>query len=334
MNRYLVFRTDRIGDFLLSAVLINSIKRNDKNSYISVVCSIKNYEYVKSFNFVDKAILYPTGFIKKIKFFLNLILNKSFCVIVLDGKKRSIYSALINRSKVKILFTTKHFYKLIFNPFFSLILKDSKNKTKIQEIKAALTYLNFNFTTNDLNTLKSKKNNILTLKNNFSLDKNTETIILHLDEKWIYSDYIKSYKNIQPSPKDLNLFILNIVNFLKKNLIITSGIKKNFLIESLKFEYENLNKDIYMKKVNSNLIYIFDETDIFDLEYLISHSSLLISCHGAPTHIAAASNIRIFDIIDESERIFFDKWTSHFRNYNQFLRKDFKALSNEMLNSF
>jgi hypothetical protein len=60
----------------------------------------------------------------------------------------------------------------------------------------------------------------------------------------------------------------------------------------------------------------------------------LISCHGAPTHIAAASNIRIFDIIDESERIFFDKWTSHFRNYNQFLRKDFKALSNEMLNSF
>ena len=31
MNNYLFFRTDRIGDFLLSAILIKSIKKNDSN---------------------------------------------------------------------------------------------------------------------------------------------------------------------------------------------------------------------------------------------------------------------------------------------------------------
>jgi len=57
MNKYLIFRTDRIGDFLLTAILINSIKRNDPNSMITVISSEKNYKYIKSFNFVDEVIL-------------------------------------------------------------------------------------------------------------------------------------------------------------------------------------------------------------------------------------------------------------------------------------
>ena len=39
MNNYLFFRTDRIGDFLVSAILIKSIKRNNQNSYIIVISS-------------------------------------------------------------------------------------------------------------------------------------------------------------------------------------------------------------------------------------------------------------------------------------------------------
>jgi len=42
-NKYIFFRTDRIGDFLLSAVLIKSIKRSDKDSYITVIASNKNF---------------------------------------------------------------------------------------------------------------------------------------------------------------------------------------------------------------------------------------------------------------------------------------------------
>ena len=40
-NKYIFFRTDRIGDFLLSAILIKSVKRSDKNSFITVVASKK-----------------------------------------------------------------------------------------------------------------------------------------------------------------------------------------------------------------------------------------------------------------------------------------------------
>ena len=59
MNKYLLFRTDRIGDFLISAILIKSIKRNDPSSKISIVTSKKNYEYAKNFLFLDEVILYP-----------------------------------------------------------------------------------------------------------------------------------------------------------------------------------------------------------------------------------------------------------------------------------
>ena len=39
MKNYLIFRTDRIGDFLTTAILIKSIKFNDVNSKIVLVAS-------------------------------------------------------------------------------------------------------------------------------------------------------------------------------------------------------------------------------------------------------------------------------------------------------
>ena len=69
MNNYLFFRTDRIGDFLMSAVLIKSIKRNDNNSHITVITSNKNHFYIKTLSFIDDVFLYPENFIQKIFFF-------------------------------------------------------------------------------------------------------------------------------------------------------------------------------------------------------------------------------------------------------------------------
>ena len=72
MNKYLIFRTDRIGDFLLTAILINSIKRNDLNSHITVVSSKKNFDYIQTFKSVDEVILLENNFIKKIKLIIKL----------------------------------------------------------------------------------------------------------------------------------------------------------------------------------------------------------------------------------------------------------------------
>ena len=67
------------------------------------------------------------------------------------------------------------------------------------------------------------------------------------------------------------------------------------------------------------------------LEKLILNSTLLITCHGAPTHVAASFNKTIVDIIDTSELEFFNKWTAHFRDYKFCLRANFIDLSKNIL---
>ena len=52
--KYLIFRSDRIGDFLITSPLIQCIKRNDKHHSIEVVCSSKNANFVNNLNIVNK----------------------------------------------------------------------------------------------------------------------------------------------------------------------------------------------------------------------------------------------------------------------------------------
>ena len=56
MNKYLFFRTDRIGDFLVSSILFKAIKRNDPKAHITIIASKKNYEYIKTLSFIDETI--------------------------------------------------------------------------------------------------------------------------------------------------------------------------------------------------------------------------------------------------------------------------------------
>ena len=58
MNKYLIFRTDRIGDFLISAILIKSILSNDPSANITVIASNKNYNYIEGFKYINKVILF------------------------------------------------------------------------------------------------------------------------------------------------------------------------------------------------------------------------------------------------------------------------------------
>ena len=117
MKKILFFRTDRIGDFVLSCILIKSIKRNNPDSKVTVICSEKNFKYVQSLKLVDEAILYPNSLTKKVKFYF-LILKREFdYALCLDGKKRSIFGCVISGAKHKIYSVTKKFYKYLF--FFS-----------------------------------------------------------------------------------------------------------------------------------------------------------------------------------------------------------------------
>ena len=139
MSKYLIFRTDRIGDFLLSCILIKSIKRNDLNSHITVVASNKNFNYISSFSYIDKVYLLRKGIINKLKTIFALRNYYFEFTFVHDGKNRS---KLIN-------FFLKKKNSLYFNN------KDI-SISHYEKIVRAVNDMGFDFKNNDLNILEEK----------------------------------------------------------------------------------------------------------------------------------------------------------------------------------
>ena len=98
MKEYLIFRTDRVGDFLLSLSLIKIIKINYPDSKITVVASERNVEYIKTFDVVNNVIILKNNFLSKLKLIFNLRKKKYESIIVHDGKNRSRFvSYFLNR---------------------------------------------------------------------------------------------------------------------------------------------------------------------------------------------------------------------------------------------
>jgi len=294
MNNYLIFRTDRIGDFLLTAILINSIKRNDPNSHISVVSSTKNHHFIKSFKNVDEVIILKNNLRDKIKLIPMLRSVYYDKIIVHDAK---------NRSSI-ISFFLKYGLKIKPN--------NDLNISYIDSIKEIISKLNFDFIETDLNTLKYRDHK-------FSEDFNGDFILLHFDEKWIYDYYISEYTNIEPLKNELISFIDLLLIKTNKKLVITTGIYCPSIIN-----------DIINIGLNSR-VKVYKKLDFFDLESLISKCKLLISCHGSVSHVAAAHKIKQIDITEEKHSNFYSKWTHHFRNYHSIHRKPFDKLSTDII---
>ena len=294
MNKYLIFRTDKIGDFLLSAILIKSIKRNDPNSLIYIVASEKNFNYIKSFSFIDKVFLLKKGLINKFKLIISLNKEKFNTIIVHDSKKRS------------------NLISFFLNKNLKISLNSNNNISYFAEIKNILNHLNFDFENTDLDTLNNR------LYNKFN-NLHDENVIFHFDEKWIYNEYIQNYTNIQPSENELKFFLNSLVKKTNKKLIITTGVNSPKILDK-----------IFSNQFNNQILY-FKNLDFFEIENLLDKSNLLISCHGAISHLATAKNIEQIDIIEQSKSTFYNKWTDHFRNYKVVNRKKFTDLSKEIL---
>ena len=294
MNKYLIFRTDKIGDFLISAILIKSIRRNDPDSFINVVASEKNYNYIKSFKIVDKVTLLTKGILSKLTLINFLRKEKYNTIIVHDRKQRSILISLFLKTNLKI------------------VSNANLNISYFSDIKKILNHLNFSFDKADLNTLNNRTYvGLENLENNY--------ILFHFDEKWIHKEYISNYINIEPSEKELVSFFNLVVNKTNKKLVVTTGLNSPQI----------LNK-IFRDKFNAKINF-FNNLNFLEIESIIDKSDLLISCHGAVSHLATAKNIKQIDIIDESKTNFYKKWTDHFRNYSFIYRKNFSDLSKEII---
>ena len=315
MKNILIFRTDRIGDFLVTSPIISSLKRNYPNCKIDIICSDLNYNYIKTFKVFHKVYKYPVFFIKKILFFFNL---KSYdLILALDGKKRSIYISLLKFCKKKYLLTPSSFFKNLFKPFFQKIYLINYNIPKIQLIKNIILDLNCDYNANDINFLKYYEN-ITSLKYKSELNN---YILLNFDEKWIFKHYLNSYKKIEPSFDEF-IFFLEKLRQNKKNIVITNGFKKNVILEFL-------STSNFLKK-NKNII-LKNNICIFELQFLIKNADIIITCHGAASHIASNYNKKIIDIVDLSEKNFFESYNFHFKNKNQIFRKNFLETSKKIL---
>ncbi len=286
MAKYLIFRNDRIGDFLITAILIRSIKRNDKKSHITVVASHKNYKYIKSFESIDRVILFDKNFLNLIKIIKYL---RSFFfdyLIVHDNKKRSLFISRFLRYKKKI--------------------KVDKKKTHIKNISNILKKLNYRLNETDLNTLDKRRFKKINLPLKY--------MCFHFDEKWFNKIYISNYTNIEPSKKELAIFLKKLLKIFKTKIVVTTGHKTPKI------------KKLF--SINNKKIILFDKIDYFQLEQIISNCKFLISCHGFVSHLAAAKKIPQIDIIDKSYN--YSIWSSHFRKYKFVYRKKFSKL-NEMI---
>ena len=58
MKRIIIFRADRLGDFLIISNIIKAIKKKYKDSHITVVGSKFNNNFIKSYKVIDRVIVY------------------------------------------------------------------------------------------------------------------------------------------------------------------------------------------------------------------------------------------------------------------------------------
>ena len=113
------------------------------------------------------------------------------------------------------------------------------------------------------------------------------------------------------------MFIQKII-FKNKNLVITTGKKTSFLLENIKNSIDNERVKIYFNQ------------SLLEIENIVFKSEMLITCHGWISHIASSKKIKQIDIIDDLYP--YNKWTSHFRNYNSINRESFDILSKKIIN--
>jgi len=310
MNNYLIFRTDRIGDYIFSQILINSISRNDKKSRIYIIASDKNFFYASRFKNVYKVLLFKKKLFILIKlfFFLNKINFKK--IIILDGKRRSfLFSLLIKSQKIALI---KNNYLFFLSKIFNIkFFVNREDVPLINSLKKILEELKFNLFKSDLNIHKEyqfKKE----LDWSF-LKKRKHNLHLHIDEKWFTKFYYKDYTNIDLNYKKLILLLKFIINNFKCNVIITTGSVELPIINSVKNNFYKFSKDIYFKDFSNHRVFFHDKLNFFDLENIIRLSKYLICCEGSISHLSYSFKIRTFALIEKKRETFYKHWTAHMK---------------------
>jgi len=308
MSKYLIFRTDRIGDYIFSRILTESIKKKDPKNTIDFVCSSYNSKYVKNFSDIKKIYILD-------KYDLNLMIKNIFEInsvnydylIILDGKRRSVFFSILLKAKKKFAILKDFRPYLILKIFFDNYFINSESQSQYNNFSSVINYLDMKVPNkvDYYNGYIIKKTQFNQLPLNFTL--------LHLDEKWFEGHYYNDFKYMNLDVKNFRLLINSIYKKFKKSIVITGGnidIKQFNLIKD-KF-FTKINKDTYSSNLFSHKLLFIDNTDFRDLEYIVNKCTEVFCCEGAISHVSNAFQKKTFALINNFNTAKF--WTSHMSN--------------------
>ena len=342
-HNFIIFRTDRLGDFIIHSRPIYELKIKYPKSHITVVCSDLNKKIISKYSFIDELIIHnkKDKFLIKFKNFLKIVKKKYYAAFIIDGKKFSHLCNIFIRSKNKLglvyisqkkflifkywISKPFHFYNLIF--FNEYEVFTSKNSL-VQSENLCQKYINIfkKFNNNTINTSTKyifETNKICeeNFKKIVDMINYKDYLLIHFDEKWI---------DINGIDEHLIKSIEDFQNNTGKQIILTAYNNKFNYYNNLKkyFNYIDCSKDINLSKFfnNKSQIIILDNLELFLFERFINYSIAAISCHsGFMAQVAGANNSTIIDIINQKDRLWYDCWkpnnTIHYFIYKSELER-------------
>lgn len=322
----LIFRTDRLGDFIISCPFIMSYKKKFPNNTITIVSSEYNSNYIRNFNFINKIIPLKNEikFFPKLIILIKMILTlrkiKFKNIIVLDGKKRSFFISLFLNGDKSILLQSKELelFSRIFN-YKNVINYEIQNQLKNFSYLASL--LNFNINQKEIDIYQDYQ-----FKKKFYFKK--KYIIIHLDEKWYTDFYYKDFTNINPSSLQIEIFIKKIIEIVKEDfeIVITTGSKKLEKLDNFVSEFKTNDHIIYNKKISNTEVSYIKKTTFNDLESLVKKSSFLICCEGGISHVSHNCNIDTIAFFEKNRLQHTKYWTGHMHKLSLYQRKSMTDL--------
>lgn len=349
LNKIIVFKSDRVGDLIYFSPCLSAIKDNNRNSHITLVCSIYNYQIAKNYIFIDKFIILDEKnfLITLLRNFRNFFLTNYKYLFQYDGKAKSYFLSFFIKASIKsTLCYVKHkkilnFNYIIYRPrkfllklFFKNFLFCDEKYTTSDKSRQNVHYQTLYF-----KILENLNFNINNKKNLFFLDYNFEDIyksffnkhiyqeyyLFHFDEKW---DRCNStdYKNT-----------MNIINKIssRKKLIITTGIKKFSFLKTLEnkfttYDYYHSKFNLLNKKENDSVI-ILKNLPLNLLAFFIKNSEKNISFHSGPiVHISPCFDKPILDLIPISKNDELDRWIPTISDYT---RINFENINDDIIKS-
>jgi len=328
MKRFIIFRADRLGDFLIISNIINKIKLKYLDSHITIVCSPLNEKLVKNYSIVNKVIVYnrTSSIFEKFLIIKKICKYNYYASLTLDGKTFSHLANVLLKSQYKYgisykfnlvkclnIYWSKPNY--IYNKFFfnHYLFFTSKNFLKKAEHLPTLfiklvSKLNLKLKKKDPYYFEVKKKDKLEYLKLYNNKIKGNFFLINLDEKW--NDI-----------KDINYNLFSEISLLQRKLkkkIIITTYKNNFAY------YKNLKKKV---KENKHII-IFENLKLGLFERLISHSSISISCHsGFLVQIAGFNKTTLIDIINKKDYIWYSSWKPLNTKHKFVFKSNFKKNS-------